>query len=104
MWKHIEGAHWFSGRKYTPHHTCGDKDYRNCPAIGPVLEPYRYLNERGARTFSNGFLRFTPDLGNDSFLSALAEKKNVKWIKGQITPADASNPASITIHLHLRYG
>ena len=103
MWKHIEGAHWFSGRKYTPHHTCGDKDYRNCPAIGPVLEPYRYLNERGARTFSNGFLRFTPDLSNDSFLSALAAQKNVKWTKGQIAPADVSNPASITIHLQSPY-
>jgi hypothetical protein len=103
MWKNIEGAHWFSGRKYTPHHTCGDKDYRNCPAIGPVLEPYRYLNERGARTFSNGFLRFAPDLSNDSFLSALAEKKNVKWTKGQIAPADASNPASIAIHLQSPY-
>ncbi len=97
MWKSIEGAHWFNGRKYTPHHTCGDKDYRNCPAIGPVLEPYRYLNERGARTFSNGILRFTPDLGDSSFLSALAAKENVKWSKGRIAPADASRPASITI-------
>jgi hypothetical protein len=103
MCKSIEGAHWFSGRQYTPYHTCGDKDYRNCPAIGPVLEPYRYLDERGARTFSNGFLRFAPDLNSDSFLSTLAAQENVKWSKGRIAPADASNPALITIHLQSPY-
>ena len=27
-WYHV-------GRNEHPRHTCGDKDYRNCPAIGP---------------------------------------------------------------------
>lgn len=103
MWNSIEGAHWFSGRKYTPRHTCGDKDYRNCPAIGPVLEPYRYLNERGARTFSSGVLRFAPDLNGDAFLPGLAAKENVKWSKGRIAPEDPSRPASMTIHLQSPY-
>lgn len=103
MWKHIDGAQWFHGRERKPHHTCGDKDYRNCPAIGPVLEPYRYLDPRGARTFSNGILRFAPDLSSDAFLPALAAKDNVKWTKGQIAPADAARPASITIHLQSPY-
>src|ERR1022692_5279908 len=39
-WEAIKGAHWWNGRKYVPGHGCGDKDYRNCPAIGPILEPY----------------------------------------------------------------
>jgi len=106
MWKHIDGAHWYnwqSGRKYIPGHTCGDKDYRNCPAIGPVLEPYRYLNPRGARTFSSGYLRFAPDLGSDAFVSSLAGWENLKWSKGQIAPADASKPASITVRLQSPY-
>ncbi|MFQ5808116.1 MAG: hypothetical protein ACE5JM_00740 [Armatimonadota bacterium] len=106
MWKHIDDAHWYhwrTGRKYVPGHTCGDKDYRNCPAIGPILEPYRYLDERGARTFSSGYLRYAPDLASDAFLSALAGKQNVQWSKGQIAPADGSKPASITVQLQSPY-
>ena len=103
MWKHIDGAHWFRGRKYVPRHSCGDKDFRNCPAIGPVLEPYRYLDSRGARTFSNGYLRYSPDLGSDAFLSGLAAKQNVKWSQGQLEPADASKPASITVYVQSPY-
>ena len=103
MWRHVEGAHWFRGRKYTPRHSCGDKEYRNCPAIGPVLEPYRYLDSRGARTFSNGRLRFAPDLRSNAFLSSLAASENVKWSAGRIEPADAAKPASITIHLQSPY-
>ena len=103
MWGHIEGAHWFSGRKYTPKHTCGDKEFRNCPAIGPILEPYHYLNKRGARTFSNGILRFAPDMLDKACLSAFAACQNVKWSKGQIAPSDASMPASVTISLQSPY-
>jgi hypothetical protein len=103
MWKHIDAAQWFKGRKYSPRHTCGDKEYRNCPAIGPILEPYRYLDKRGARTFSNGILRFAPDLGSKACLSALAETQNVKWSKGQIAPADPSKPGSVTVYLQSPY-
>ena len=103
MWKHIDKAQWFRGRKYTPRHSCGDKDFRNCPAIGPVLEPYRYLDTRGARTFSNGVLRFAPDLGSEAFLSSLAARDNVRWSRGRIAPADASRPASISVYLQSPY-
>jgi len=103
MWKHIDAAQWFSGRKYSPRHTCGDKEFRNCPAIGPILEPYRYLNKRGARTFSNGILRFAPDLGSKACLSALAGKQNVKWSRGQLAPSDPSKPGSITVRLQSPY-
>ena len=108
MWKHIDKAQWFRGRKYTPRHSCGDKDFRNCPAIGPLLEPYRYLDKRGARTFSNGHLRYVPDMASAAFLSNLAGKANVKWSRGkwsmgQLTPADATKPASITVCLQSPY-
>ena len=103
MWKSIEGAHWFNGRKYVPIHSCGDKDYRNCPALGPVLEPYHYLNSRGARRYSNGRLLVRPDLTDAAFLSSLAAKDNVKVADGALVPADAAKPASITVWLQLPY-
>ena len=103
MWKPIKGAHWFRGRKRVPYHSCGDKDYRNCPAIGPVLEPYRYLHPRGSRTYANGRLIFAPDMSNDAFLTALAAKDNVKLANGALTPADPSKPASITVYFQAPY-
>lgn len=102
-WDAVEGAHWFSGRKYVPRHTCGDKDYRNCPAIGPVLEPYASSHPRGARTFSNGTLRFAPDLADEAFLSSLAARDNVKLAGGKLAPADPGRPASITVRLQSPY-
>jgi len=103
MWKPVDEAHWWNGRKYKPGHTCGDKDYRNCPAIGPILEPYRYLNPRGARTFSSGYLRFAPDLGSEACLSGLSGRQNVRWSPGRLAPADAARPASITVRLQSPY-
>ena len=102
-WEAIEGAHWWNGRKNVPDHTCGDKDYRNCPAIGPVLEPYAAQHPRGARTFASGKLLFAPDLGNDAFLSGLAGRDNVKLAGGKLAPADPSKPASITVRLQSPY-
>ncbi|HUS93525.1 MAG TPA: hypothetical protein VM695_16835 [Phycisphaerae bacterium] len=99
----VPGAHWWNGRKYIPGHTCGDKDYRNCPAIGPVLEPYRALSDRGARTYSSGRLLFAPDLRNDAFLSGLAASENVKLDAGRLVPAETSKPASITVELASPY-
>jgi len=103
LWDAIEGAHWWNGRKYVPVHGCGDKDYRNCPALGPVLEPYRSLHPRGARTFASGHLVFRPDLAHDAFLASLAGKDNVKWSKGQLAPADPARPGSITVPLASPY-
>jgi hypothetical protein len=103
MWKAIPDAHWWNGRKNVPYHTCGDKDYRNCPAIGPVLEPYAALSERGRRSYANGHLRFAPDLGSDAFLSTLAASQNVRLAGGLLAPAEAGTPASITVELSSPY-
>lgn len=101
-WDAIPGAHWWNGRKDVPGHTCGDKDYRNCPAIGPVLEPYR-ASGGAKRTYANGKLVFAPDFGNAAFLKGLAAQENVKYENGQLVPADPAAPASITVDLQSPY-
>jgi len=100
-WDAIPGAHWWNGRQNVPGHTCGDKDYRNCPAIGPVLEPYRAANPK--RSYANGRLLFAPDFGNAVFLKSLAAQENVKFADGQLAPAEAGKPASITVQLQSPY-
>ncbi|MGH7174386.1 MAG: hypothetical protein ACRELF_12800, partial [Gemmataceae bacterium] len=101
-WDAVKGASWWNGRKYVPGHGCGDKDYRNCPSIGPILEPY---NRTGGqrRSYANGTLLFAPNLGNDAFLKGLAAAENVKVVGGKLTPVDAGRPASITVSLQSPY-
>jgi hypothetical protein len=101
-WDAIPGAHWWNGRKYVPGHGCGDKDYRNCPSVGPILEPY---NRTGGqrRSHANGTLLFAPDLTNDAFLKGLAAADNVKVSDGALLPVDPSRPASITVSLQSPY-
>jgi hypothetical protein len=101
-WDAIKGDHWWNGRKYVPKHGCGDKDYRNCPAIGPIYEPYNKTPGVG-RSFANGALRFAPDLTNDAILKGVVAKENVKWVAGKLIPEDASRPASITVELQSPY-
>ena len=47
---------WYTARNRKPGHSCGTRDFRNDPIIGPKLEPY------GRRTWANGDLVFEPDL------------------------------------------
>ncbi|HEY7427301.1 MAG TPA: hypothetical protein VH682_23910 [Gemmataceae bacterium] len=101
-WDAVKGASWMGGRKYTPLHTCGDKDYRNCPAIGPLMEPY-HKSSAMRRTYTNGTLLFAPDLTNDAFLKGLAAKDNVKLAGGKLVPVDADRSASITVELQSPY-
>ena len=98
-WDPIPGAHWWNGREYVPGHGCGDKDYRNCPAVGPILEPYRD-SAGGRRSHANGTLRFDPG-GAD--LAGLAARENVRVEGGKLVPADLARPASITIALRSPY-
>ncbi len=100
-WDATKGAHWWNGRKYVPGHGCGDKDYRNCPAIGPLLEPY--LRSGGQRrSFANGKLLFAPDFATN-FLESLAAKENVKFVGGKLLPESSGRPASITVALQSPY-
>ncbi|HWG47352.1 MAG TPA: hypothetical protein VN688_31605 [Gemmataceae bacterium] len=101
-WDAVKDASWWNGRKYKPGHGCGDKDYRNCPSIGPILEPY--LRSGGQRrSYANGTLLYAPDLKNDAFLKGLSARDNVKWADGKLIPQDANRPASITVSLQSPY-
>jgi hypothetical protein len=101
-WDAVKGASWWNGRRYVPAHGCGDKDYRNCPVIGPILEPY---NRSGGmrRSYANGTLRFAPDLSKPGCLEGLAARDNVKVSDGKLTPADPARPASISVTLQSPY-
>jgi hypothetical protein len=101
-WDAIKGAHWWNGRRYVPGHGCGDKDYRNCPAIGPILEPY---SRSGGlrRSYANGTLLFAPDLGGADCLTGLSARDNVRWAGGKLVPADAGRPGSVTVALESPY-
>jgi hypothetical protein len=101
-WDAIEGAFWFNGQAKPPGHSCGDKDSRNCPAIGPVLEPY-IPGGGGKRSFANGRLVFAPDFASGAVLKSLAAGENVKFDAGRLAPADAAKPASVTVTLQSPY-
>lgn len=101
-WDAVEGAHWFNGRKEIPKHTCGDKDYRNSPDIGPILEPY--AKSGGAtRTFASGTLLLAPDFSDPACMASLAGVENAKAAGGAVVPAEAGRPASITVLLASPY-
>lgn len=100
-WDKIDGAHYFAGRKEGPHHTCGDKDYRNCPAIGPILEPY--LAKGRARTWSNGTLVFNPDMQSNAVVTSLDQVENVAHRNGALHPADAARPGRFVVRMASPY-
>jgi hypothetical protein len=101
-WDAVKGGHWWNGRRYVPNHGCGDKDYRNCPAVGPILEPYNRSGGR-SRSWANGTLRFAADFSSPAFLDGLAARDNVKPAGGALVPAEASRPASLVVELQSPY-
>ena len=100
-WSKQDDAFYFGGGKVGPRHTCGDKDYRNCPAIGPLLEPYAANGP--ARTWSNGTLTFRPDFRNDAFLESLHQTQNVVWRDGALHPQDPGQPAVVVVEMASPY-
>ncbi len=100
-WDVIDDAYYFRDMQRGPNHTCGDKDYRNCPSIGPLLEPYADKSPR--RTWSNGTLRFKADLGSDAVLASFAQSDNVAWQKGALAPKDAARPAWFVVAMRSPY-
>ncbi len=89
------------GSRNPPQHTCGDKDYRNCPAIGPILEPYAGTERR--RTWSNGRLVFAPDLRFPSSLAGLEKVENAAVVGGKLVPVEKARPATIVIPMASPY-
>ena len=100
-WSKTDDAFYFRGRDKGPYHTCGDKDYRNCPAIGPLLEPYAVGGQ--ARTWSNGTLTFRPDFRNGAFLASLHQAENVAWRGGALHPKEPAQPGVIVVEMASPY-
>ena len=99
-WARVPDAWYHRGAKQHPRHTCGDKDIRNCPAIGPLLEPY--LNQ-GPRSWENGTLSFRPDMRNDAFLRSFKHTENLAWQNGKLTPQDPAKPAVAVVEMSSPY-
>ncbi len=100
-WDRVDDGWVFRGRKAGPRHTCGDKDYRNCPAIGPILEPYAAKNR--ARTWSNGTLVFEPDLHFAESLASVEDADNVALRNATLAPRDAAKAASLVVAMASPY-
>lgn len=101
-WKSEPEAYFWNGHNEAPGHTCGNKEYRNSPTLGPILEPY--IESGGAtRGYANGTLLFAPDFSNDAFLSSLWAQSNVQWQAGRLVPKEIGQPALITIRLQSPY-
>lgn len=101
-WKAEPEAYWWQGHNETPGHTCGNKDYRNSPALGPILEPY--IEAGGAtRGYANGTLLVAPDFSKAAVLASLTAHDNVQWEAGRLVPGEAIKPASITLRLQSPY-
>ncbi|MFC1582549.1 hypothetical protein ACFL4W_03310, partial [Planctomycetota bacterium] len=103
MWKALPESWYWKGQKNAPSHTCNDKEFRNCPIAGPILEPYIGVYPRGTRSYANGVFTYAPDLSGKGFLAGLAGHDNAKVAGGQVVPADPGRPATLTLRLQLPY-
>ena len=90
MWATVpNGQFGISGKKKKPRHTCGTKDFRRDPKLGPLLMPY------GGRTWANGELVYSPDFTKAAAWGDLAIKQNVTVRGGVVVPAVAGRPAYV---------
>lgn len=100
-WSAVPDGHFTRGSDKRPAHSCKDKDYRWCPVIGPLLEPY--WQQSPAQTWSNGHLVCRPDLSSARGLDACAARDNVSWADGRLVPTDPAQPARVTLALASPY-
>jgi hypothetical protein len=98
-WDAVEGAWFWGDSKEAPRHTCGNKDLRNTPDAGLVLEPYF----QHVRSYANGTLLVAPDFASDACLKSFAAKENVKREGGSLVPAQAGSAGSVTVLLKSPY-
>ncbi len=100
-WSRIADAYYFRGMNRGAAHTCGDKEYRNDPSIGPLIEPY--AQKERARSWSNGTLSYRGDLSSGAILNALRDASNVAWADRALVPKDSSKPGSFIIEMASPY-
>lgn len=107
-WDRIDGAWYWQGKTEPPVHGCPpsptslDRDYRNSPVIGPLLEPY-VTSGGNKRSYANGTLLFAPSFANDAFLAGLAGRQNATLTDGALAPAESGKPAWIIVPLQSPY-
>lgn len=101
-WDKAEGAWYWAGSDIAPCHTCGDKEIRNSPEKGPVVEPYLGPDWK-CESYANGQLTFRPDLSNQSVLQSFVATENAAVRDGAIVAAKAGSPARVTLLLKSPY-
>ena len=84
-WKAEENGYVVSGG--APKHSCGDKDYRRDPVLGPVFEHY------GPRAWANGRFTYTPDFSQAADTANIT-LTNAKASAGKLT-ATAGKAAAV---------
>jgi hypothetical protein len=100
-WSASDIGWYFRKKQAGPRHTCGDKDYRNCPAIGPLLEPY--AADARHRTWSSGMLQFNPDLRSKACLGSLKGAENVTIRDGAIVCIAPGKPGRFVVDMASPY-
>lgn len=99
-WQPVPDAWFWASAKEAPRHTCpNNKDLRNDPGFGMVLEPYF----KTQRSYANGTLVFAPDFSTDACLKSFAASDNAKCANGALVPAEAGKPGSVSYLLQSPY-
>ncbi len=101
-WNPVPNAWYSAGSKEAPSHSCNNKDFRNTPNNGPVLEPY-LMPGRDRRSYANGTLSLRGDFAGGAVLKALSHADNVRFAGGALVPAEAGKPASVVVRLNSPY-
>lgn len=101
-WNPVPNAWYWANGKKAPSHGCNNKDFRNSPENGPVLEPY-LMPGRDRRSYANGMLVFRPDFSSEDVLESFVSVENVKAESGTLVPADPGKPASVVVALQSPY-
>ncbi len=92
-WKAADNGFAVNGK--APQHSCGMKDFRENPVLGPLLEHY------GPRNWSNGNLRYSPDFSQAADLADV-ELTNAKAVGGKLV-ANGNGTAIFRLPLPYAY-
>ena len=98
-WAAAENGWFWAGSKIAPKHTCGNKDLRNSPDAGLIMEPYAQV----VRGYADGTLLCTPDFSSDACLKSFLSKENVKYADGALVPLKTGESSSVTVLLNSPY-
>ena len=103
LWSKIDGSHWwFPDRKRIAKHSCSERDFRNSPSCGLLIEPYRQVYKQEGRSFSSGRFTFKPTIGTD-ITTSFESSENIKIDGATITQADASKPGWFVVKMSSPY-